>query len=917
MRVDKIKSKNSYSRVSRASKPSLRLLLALSFIALAVFTLNLLPNPVRTVDAAQAKGETISDSALNQIRSLIEAKQARTLEQRKIDSNLLAAIKVNRGEKIAANAPDLQPDVELDRDGKVLVDITANVTDGLLEQIKASGAEDILAFRQYGAIRARVPLLQLEFLASSPNIKSVIRAVEAQTQRATQDEVAARSAQSQSFAARADRVRKALPYSVRTVIAQQDDPGPITNIGAATSAGDTAHTAAAARTTFGVNGTGIKIGVLSDSYNHLGTASLNVLAGDLPGTGNPNGFTTPVTVLQDLISSGTDEGRAMLQIVHDLAPGAQLFFATAFTGSANFANNIQALRTNGCDIIIDDVFYSNESPFQDAIIAQAVNAVTADGALYFSSAGNSGNLSDGTSGVWEGDFNDSGVDLISGSDNLGRLHQFSAGVTLNTVNSGGSSRRIDMMWSDPLGASNNDYDVYVLNAAGTSILRSSDGFQDGTQDPYEAIGTLNVGEKIAIVKFTGAARAIHLNTGRARLLIATSGQTKGHACAADGFCVAAVNAATAGGSSFLGGSANPVETFSSDGTRRIFYNADGTAITTGNVLFATNGGVVRQKPDIAAADGVATTLPVGSGLNPFFGTSAAAPHAGAIAALLKQFRPTASAAQLRAALVGTALDIEAAGIDRDSGVGIVMALAALQAPTSGAATIGAYDPAAQTFYLRNSNTPGNANIQIQYGPSECVPVVGDWDGNGTVTIGVYESSTRTFYLRNSNTIGSANITFSYGPAGVIPIAGDWNGDGIDTIGVYDPSTRTFYLRNSNSAGNADIQIQYGPNSCLPAVGDFDGNGTVTIGVYEVSTRTFYLRNSNTPGDANIQIQYGPNGCVPVIGDFNNDGTMTIGVYETSTRTFYLRNANTVGNADITVTYGPTGATPLIGDYDGL
>ncbi len=282
---------------------------------------------------------------------------------------------------------------------------------------------------------------------------------------------------------------------------QQDSPEPITNIGLATSTGDTAHTAASARTTFSVNGNGIKIGVLSDSYNNQAAAPANVLTGDLPGVGNPNGFITPVTVLQDLGSGGTDEGRAMLQIVHDLAPGAQLYFATAFTGAAAFASNIQALRTNGCSIIIDDVFYSNESPFQDAIIAQAVNTVTADGALYFSSAGNSGNFNDGTSGVWEGDFNDSGVDLISGLDNLGRLHQFTTGVTLNTVNSGGSSRRIDMMWADPLGASNNDYDVYVLNAAGTSILRASDGFQNGTQDPYEAISTLNVGEKIAIVKF--------------------------------------------------------------------------------------------------------------------------------------------------------------------------------------------------------------------------------------------------------------------------------------------------------------------------------------------------------------------------------------------------------------------------------
>ena len=231
-------------------------------------------------------------------------------------------------------------------------------------------------------------------------------------------------------------------------------------------------------------------------------------------------------------------------------------------------------------------------------------------------------------------------------------------------------------------------------------------------------------------------------------------------------------------------------------------------------------------------------------------------------------------------------------------------------------TIGVYDPPTRTFYLRNSNTPGNANIQVQYGPANAVPVVGDWNGDGIDTIGVYESSTRTFYLRNSNTVGNADLTIQFGPAGAVPIVGDWNGDGTDTIGAYDPATRTFYLRNSNTPGNADIQIQYGPLSVLPVAGAWAALGMDTIGVYEPGTRTFYLRNANTPGPADIQVQYGPSGSVPTVGDFDNNGSTTIGVYETSTRTFYLKNINGPGNADIQIQYGPAGATPLIGDWDG-
>ena len=73
----------------------------------------------------------------------------------------------------------------------------------------------------------------------------------------------------------------------------------------------------------------------------------------------------------------------MLEIVHDLAPGAQLYFATALRSEANFANNIQQLQAAGCNIIVDDELYNDESPFQDGIVAKAVNTVTANGVFIF------------------------------------------------------------------------------------------------------------------------------------------------------------------------------------------------------------------------------------------------------------------------------------------------------------------------------------------------------------------------------------------------------------------------------------------------------------------------------------------------------------------------------------------------------
>ena len=160
-----------------------------------------------------------------------------------------------------------------------------------------------------------------------------------------------------------------------------------TNVGLTTSQGDSSMRSNIVRTSLGYNGAGITVGVLSDSYNSLSGAAADVASGDLPGVGNPNGFTTPVNVLVD--NGTTDEGRGMLQLIHDVAPAATLAFATANGGQATFANHIDSLRTvAGANVIVDDVIYYFEPMFQDGVIAQAVDTVVAAGVAYFSSAGN-------------------------------------------------------------------------------------------------------------------------------------------------------------------------------------------------------------------------------------------------------------------------------------------------------------------------------------------------------------------------------------------------------------------------------------------------------------------------------------------------------------------------------------------------
>src|SRR5688500_10061406 len=171
----------------------------------------------------------------------------------------------------------------------------------------------------------------------------------------------------------------------------------VTNVGSTDSQGVVQHRV---DKIVGVDGSGITVGVMSDSYDTNAapnSAALDISTGDLPGSGNPFGNTEPVVVLQDS-PGGTDEGRAMLQIVHDLAPKARLGFATANGGEVNFANNIRALAgfpdaPNAvpgfkADVIVDDIIYLDEPMFQDGIVAQAVDEVVARGVQYFSSAGN-------------------------------------------------------------------------------------------------------------------------------------------------------------------------------------------------------------------------------------------------------------------------------------------------------------------------------------------------------------------------------------------------------------------------------------------------------------------------------------------------------------------------------------------------
>jgi len=212
-----------------------------------------------------------------------------------------------------------------------------------------------------------------------------------------------------------------------------------------------------------------------------------------------------------------------------------------------------------------------------------------------------------------------------------------------------------------------------------NVVVAATDVQDGDDLPFEFLGYyIPSNYQIVVARHAGASdRAIRILLFGGELALSTDGATYGHSSATGAYGVAAVDVAEAEGGAFTGGPTNPVELYSADGFRRVFFDQDGNAYKPGRYLFKNGGGQLRRKPDVAAADGVSTTLPGDSGLNPFFGTSAAAPHAAAIAGLLKSVKPNLSAKAIRTGLTRSALDIEALGIDHDSGYGIADAFGTL------------------------------------------------------------------------------------------------------------------------------------------------------------------------------------------------------------------------------------------------
>ncbi|MEL7538938.1 MAG: S8 family serine peptidase [Pseudomonadota bacterium] len=549
------------------------------------------------------------------------------------------------------------------------------------------------------------------------------------------------------------------------------------NVGAVTSQADAAMRADIAKTNLGIDGTGITIGVLSDSFDCLGGAAADVASNDLP---------TGINVLEEIsnCTGAIDEGRAMSQLIHDIAPGSQQAFHTAFNGVAAFANGIIELsQVAGAEVIVDDVGILSQPWFQDGIVAQAVDQVVAGGAAYFSSAGNFGRQS------YEADFRASGV-----TGAFGERHDFDPGPGVDTLQSitvpASTTVRIFFQWDQPFfsisgapGAAT-DMDLVIYQPGGVTVIAAGANNNLGG-DAFEAVTITNSGllpgtAEIALERFAGPAPN--------RLKYAYLGSVTVNDFPADTqartiFGHANSKGARAVGASFyfetpeFGQDPPLLESFSSREGTTIVFDSGGNPVVE-----------PRLKPEIVGVDGVDNTFfggdSEGNGFPNFFGTSAAAPNAAAVAALMLETNPGLTPGQLYAVMQESTIDMETTGFDIESGFGLVQAdVAAAQAaaivdgellsftsgpngePLAGSVPDTLYDALGVTITDSDPGTPGTTTISGPSDPSNSatgivgsfidVPAVG-----GTPTFVELAFSTPTQFVSFSfaSPSGSVQIT---------------------------------------------------------------------------------------------------------------------------------------------------------------
>lgn len=498
--------------------------------------------------------------------------------------------------------------------------------------------------------------------------------------------------------------------SIRPAIAR-------TGVGDVTTQGDAAMRADEARADQNVDGSGVKVGVISDTYNQkydigVDDADDDIESGDLPPKSR-------IQILDDpSISDPIDEGRAMMQIVRDVAPGASQAFHGGFPGIASMVDAIRDLAAANSDVIVDDLGFFAAPFFQDGQIAQVADSVAREGTPYFSAAGNAGQKS------YQSEFR--GAEI---GDSGRTFHDFDPGqnkVFYQEVRIPvGESVNISFQWTDPHAIEGNsapdsDLDIFLVD--------DTLGIQQSSKDPntarpveifqFQNDGSVDANEDgfadtrffVAFELFDGPSpdlvKYIDFNTVLdIREFNTQSATSFGHPNASK---VAGVGAARFSETPEFGISPPDVRSFSSKGGTPIYFDDSGNRLSSP---------VTRQKPDFVAPDGADNTFfgsdTDGDGFPNFAGTSAAAPHAAGVAALMLEENPALTPSQIYSSLEASAIDMDDPatagfddGFDFRTGHGLIQADATAPLPVELARFEGTL--------LQDRERPGETDIRLTW-----------------------------------------------------------------------------------------------------------------------------------------------------------------------------------------------------------
>ncbi|HET9018156.1 MAG TPA: S8 family serine peptidase, partial [Acetobacteraceae bacterium] len=400
---------------------------------------------------------------------------------------------------------------------------------------------------------------------------------------------------------------------------------------------DQALNGPAARSTYGVTGAGIKVGILSDSYNVNGGAGSAIAQGLLPAGG--------VSVLKEGPGGGTDEGQAMAELIHQTAPGAQLYFYTADNSEQDFAAGMHALAAAGCQVIVDDIAWEDEPFFQIAgPVDTAAAQVVAQGVNYFSAAGNEG------TNFFQGAFS-AGTSYVPGIGTA-TAERFPGGSFYQTVTiPAGLSSTLSLQWEAPY-TGNNPQTLTIVAVGSNGGVTTS--FQVGTEPTAllnfpvsqtsqsyriyvtQTPGTSAPGQFKYVLEGGGTLTGQGVGTG--------SGSIIGHDLVPGVNTVGAMNVAQTPAE---GGHLAP-ESFTGTGPGQLLLDANGNVLPQPQTL---------NNPSFLAPDGAATSV-----FDPFLGTSAAAAEAAAVAALMLQANPHLTNTDVSTLLADSAIPAGAASV---------------------------------------------------------------------------------------------------------------------------------------------------------------------------------------------------------------------------------------------------------------